>query len=88
MGVNSLPKTVNRQRRGCNLYPGRTAPESSTLTARLPGHLTYLNKRQMCANMRIFQHNPHLSLCKKNCMTTSESKRRFFTKRIDSNRFA
>jgi len=32
MGVNSLPKTVTRQRRGCNLNPGPTAPESSTLT--------------------------------------------------------
>ena len=36
MGVNSLPKTVTRQRRGCDLNPGRTAPESSTLTTRLP----------------------------------------------------
>ena len=36
MGVNSLPKTVTRQRRGCNLNPGPTAPESSTLTTRLP----------------------------------------------------
>jgi len=32
MGVNSLPKTVTRQRRGCDLNPGPTAPESSTLT--------------------------------------------------------
>ena len=31
MGVNRLPKTVTRQRRGCDLNPGRTAPESSTL---------------------------------------------------------
>jgi len=35
MGVNSLPKTVTRQRRGCDLNPGPSAPESSTLTARL-----------------------------------------------------
>ena len=39
MGVNSLPKTVTRQRRGCDLNPGRTAPESSTITTRLPSHL-------------------------------------------------
>ena len=26
MGVDSLPKTVTRQRRGCNLNPGPTAP--------------------------------------------------------------
>jgi len=32
MGVNSLPKTVTPQRRGCDLNPGLTAPESSTLT--------------------------------------------------------
>jgi len=36
MGVNSLPKTVTRQRRDCDLNP---APESSTLTTRLPSHL-------------------------------------------------
>jgi len=38
MGVNSLPKTVTRQRRGCDLNPGSSAPESSTLTTRLPSH--------------------------------------------------
>jgi len=26
MGVNSLPETVTRQRRGCDLNPGRTEP--------------------------------------------------------------
>jgi len=36
MGVNSLPKTVTGQRRGCDLNPGLSAPESSTLTTRLP----------------------------------------------------
>ena len=29
---------VTRQRRGCYLNPGPTAPESSTLTTRLPSH--------------------------------------------------
>ena len=38
MGVNSLPKTVTRQRRNCDLNPGPSAPESSTLTTRLPSH--------------------------------------------------
>ena len=38
MGVNSLPKTVTRQRRGCDLNPGPSAHESSTLTTRLPSH--------------------------------------------------
>jgi len=38
MGVNSVPKTVTRQRRDCNLNPGPSALESSTLTTRLPSH--------------------------------------------------
>jgi len=38
MSVNSLPKTVTRQRRDCDLNPGPTAPESSTLTTRLPSY--------------------------------------------------
>jgi len=38
MDVNSLPKTVTRQRHKCDLNPGPTAPESSTLTTRLPSH--------------------------------------------------
>ena len=38
MGVNSLPKTVIRQRRNCDLNPGPSAPESSTLTTRLPSY--------------------------------------------------
>jgi len=36
--VNSLPKTVTLQRRDCDLNPGPSAPESSTLTTRLPSH--------------------------------------------------
>ena len=38
MGVNCLPETVARQRRGCNLNPGPSAPESSTLNTRLLSH--------------------------------------------------
>ena len=30
MGVNSLPKTVTRQRRGCDLNPGPSAPVWAT----------------------------------------------------------
>ena len=48
MGVNSLPKTVIRQRRDCDLNPGPSAPESSKLTTRLlrnccpfPYHLNF-----------------------------------------------
>jgi len=36
MGVNSLPKTVTQQRRDCDLNPGPSAPEFSTLTTWLP----------------------------------------------------
>ena len=38
MGVSSLPKTVTRQRRDCDLNPGPSVPESSTLSTRLPSH--------------------------------------------------
>jgi len=38
MNVSSLPKTVTRQRRDCDLNPGPSAPESSTLTTRIPSH--------------------------------------------------
>ena len=38
MGVNSLPKTVTRQRRSCDLNPGPSAPKSSVLTTQLPSH--------------------------------------------------
>jgi len=37
-GMNSLPKTVIRQRRDCDLNSDPFAPESSTLTTRLPSH--------------------------------------------------
>ena len=39
MGVNSLPKTVTRQRRDCDLNPGPSAPESSTLPLGYPATL-------------------------------------------------
>jgi len=42
MGVNSLPDTVTRQRRDCDLNPGPSVLESSTLTTRLPSHLAYV----------------------------------------------
>ena len=37
-GVNSLPKTVTRHRHDCDLNPSPSAPESNTLTTRLPSH--------------------------------------------------
>jgi len=50
MGVNSLPKTVTRQRRDCDLNPDPSAPESSTLTTRLPSHLLTVNGLTYNAN--------------------------------------
>ena len=40
MGVNSLNKTVTRQRHGCDLNSGPTVPESSMLTTWIPSHST------------------------------------------------
>jgi len=54
MGVNSLPKTVTRQRRNCDLNPGPTAPESSTLTTRLPSHRPDNNLRKSVFLDRLF----------------------------------
>jgi len=42
--VNSLPKTITRQLRNCDLNPSPTAPESSTLTTRLPSHSTVVGR--------------------------------------------
>ena len=51
-GVNSLPKTVTGQRRGCDLNPGPTAPESSTLTTQLLSHPTQERDRQNLEKQR------------------------------------
>ena len=48
MCVNSLPETVIRQHRGCDLNPGPSATESSTLTTRHP-------RRGSCHNIIFFQ---------------------------------
>ena len=50
MSVNSLRKTVTRQRHDYDLNPGPFAPESSTLTTRLPSHPT--TKRFQSASCR------------------------------------
>ena len=50
MGENSLPKTVTRQCRDCDLNPGLSAPESSMLTTRLPSHPHFLYNRQYLSN--------------------------------------
>jgi len=50
MGVNSLPKTVTRQRRGCDLNPDPSALESSTLTTRLLSHHCKCTSEHMLAD--------------------------------------
>ena len=50
--MSSLPKTVTRQRRCCDLNPGPSAPESSTLTTRLPSH-PYAVHSMQCISMSI-----------------------------------
>jgi len=44
-GCGQSAKTVTRQRRGCDLNPGPSAPESSMLTTRLPSHLVEREKK-------------------------------------------
>ena len=52
--MNSLPKTVTRQRCDCDLNRGPSAPESSTLTTRLPSHpYTYNTNLQLLLDARL-----------------------------------
>ena len=57
-----MPKTVTRQRRGCDLNPGPTAPESSTLTTRLPRHnrqSVRLTGQDFCAGLGVKRARPY-----------------------------
>ena len=49
-GVNSFPKTVTQQRNGCDLNPGPSVPEPSTLTNRLPSY-------PLCNSLKFIQHH-------------------------------
>ena len=57
MRVNRLPKTVTRQRRGCDLNPGLSALESSKLNIRLPSHP---NNGLQCQNTTVYRSNVSL----------------------------
>ena len=59
MGVNSLPKTVTRQRRDCDLNPGPSAPESSMLITRLLSHPLLLTA---CGVFAIKEKNREVSI--------------------------
>ena len=52
VGVNSLPKTVIRQCRGCDLNPCPSAPESSTLTTQLPMSAGQMSNHTWCLGIR------------------------------------
>jgi len=54
MGVSSLPKTVTRQPRDCDLNPCPSAPESGTLTTRLPSHPSYYYSRFKSMSTRYY----------------------------------
>ena len=56
--MNSLPKTVTRQCRDCDLNPGPSAPESSMLTTWLPIQRT----SELC---QLKQHSELVSCCPK-----------------------
>jgi len=58
MGVNSLPKTVTRQRRGCDLNPGPSAPEYSTLTTRLSSHPLAVEDCDLLRKEDLFRATP------------------------------
>ena len=60
MGVNSLPKTVTRQRRDCDLNLGPSAPESSTLTTRL-------QDQQVIAQLRRDDYAPRRMAVRRLC---------------------
>jgi len=63
--VNSLPKIVTRQRRDCDLNPGPSAPESSTLTTRLPSHPQLYRSIQYNQSMNntisLIKHNHNMT---------------------------
>ena len=65
MGVNSLPKTVTRQRRDCDLNTGPSAPESSMLThssTEPPGTTWFTWTKSRDAASNALQNNT--SLCR------------------------
>jgi len=70
MGVNSLPKTVTQQHRNCDLNPGPSAPESSTLTTRLPSHPILLYRILIttdCTDVAVLQWQMLAAECYADC---------------------
>ena len=65
MDVNSLPKTVTRQRHGCDMNQGPSAPESSTLTIRLTSHPVWRGIR----NKLYYSRQSPSGVCRKYAFT-------------------
>ena len=67
--MNSLPKTVTRQGRDCDLNLGPSAPESSTLTTRLSSHairpstFIFIRTANFCGTRLAQHHGARLSRC-------------------------
>jgi len=78
MGVNSLPKTVARQRRDCDLNPDPPAPESSTLTTRLPSHLHVIIWNNQLITILLQQW----SSTQKQVLASFENVRKIFASRV------
>jgi len=58
--VNSLPKSVTRQRRGCDLNPGSSAPESSMLRT-----VRSVIKYELPLKQRLFYFIQYIHSCTK-----------------------
>ena len=74
MGVNSLPNTVTRQRRDCDLNPSPSAPESSTVTTRLPSHplrILKLGKLMQVCTLGYFSSSPAQASLYRQCLLHS-----------------
>ena len=74
--MNSLPETVTRQRRGCDLNPGPSAFQSSTITTRLPSHSTghYKIGLQIGSHtVPVKRNHQHVASCLKSPGAASDS---------------
>ena len=87
MGVNSLPKTVTRQCRGCDLNPGPSAPASSTLTIRLPSHLCQFQREvPLFMELPEFSHNREYDRLNEDPIAKTDRFIHPFWQNFDSNR--
>ena len=66
--MNSLPKTVTQKCRGCNMNPGPSATESSTLTTRLPSHM-----HQIYSEHKVYYYSTIFTRAVKTCTKIKDS---------------